>query len=574
MARTRRIPLAVRYPKVLALKERGFSHAEIGRRLRPPVGKRQVAWILANGAKLPGEEAKLLLESPDPIPDPWVKPELLPMKPYTVESFEYFFNRYSEWTLAPHSRHFVEQALGREAVLLNVPPRHAKSEIFSVWLPLWHIARNRDVQILLISKTLDQALKFTREMAEHLEGNDKLIEDFGRFQPDSKSAPWSPSTGRFMVAGRKRQSLSGDLTIMARGAGQKVYGFAADLIIADDVVDEENSETPESRRKLERWFHNIVETRLQPDAPTWVVGTRFHEDDLYGHLASLTDDPLEEDYDVEPRLWTHINFPAVSNWERKEVLWPEVWSFERLMKKRRRIGSAIFDQAYQQNPIPSDERLVQPEWIQGCFDRDRSWGPQKKFGTRVISIDPSPTKMWGWVIADVASDRNRFFVNVLEVFSRKMGVREAVTELEQLARAYSPDAIIFEKNAAQRWFFEDLGFIDWRKRYKVKAIDHETGRNKVDPVQGFQSIGADFEAGTIRLPGASLKDEEAMEPLTREALSYPYGRTDDVLMALWEIKAVHQRVPFLVKNPTEPTGRKFHMPKRLEKQGFAWMRSA
>lgn len=561
--------LAVR---VEALTKRGYSAAEIAEKLG--VSDRTVKRYRAESKR---DGTGFVYEVPEPKPDEALHPDIQALRRFHPDAFERFFNRYSGRILAPHSRKFVEMALGQEQVLINVPPRHAKSTIFSVWLPIWLIARSRDVQILLLSKTQSLALKFLREIAYHLEHNQQLVQDFGRFRPDNGTgAMWSPATGYLEVAGRDKHNLSGDLTVIARGAMQQVYGFSANWIVADDVVDIENTLTVERREKLSDWFHTEVLTRLEPDGRAVVVGTRFHLDDLYGELASKRVDDDED----SPPLWMHVNFPAVTNWDTGEVLWPERWPIENLRKIYNKIGAARFQQSFQQDPVPADERLVDPDWIYGseekghpgCLDTLRTvgHGTAGKDWVRVVSLDPSPSRYASMIVSDVKADPEKFHCVVIEVVRRKMGVREMLSELTRIGAEYHPSYMIAEVNAAQKWLLQDQEFKLWSQANDIRVIPHTTGRNKSDPDYGVKSLATDFEFGRIRLPWGDHSSRENVKILIEEATTHPYGATDDVLMALWFMRCnFHRLVPRV--HTTGPS-RGFRVPPRLIKRGFRGLR--
>src|SRR3990167_5725332 len=151
-----------------------------------------------------------------------------------VDGFTTFFNRFSGRILPEHCRQWVRDAFAYRRVLLNVPPRHAKSTVMSVWLPIFLVCADRNIQILVISQTDDFAKKFCLEMTEHFENDTTLIDAFGHFVPDEASWPWAPGEGELMVAGRERLRLPGDRTIQIRGARQQILGMEADWIICDD----------------------------------------------------------------------------------------------------------------------------------------------------------------------------------------------------------------------------------------------------------------------------------------------------------------------------------------------------
>ena len=101
-----------------------------------------------------------LIDDPDvkPIVElcaPWLEGERTPeANAGAAIAFEQFFLRYSGFAYLPqHAREWVSAVFNNERLLLNVPPRHAKSEILTVWLSVFIVAMDRNVQILVLSQT-------------------------------------------------------------------------------------------------------------------------------------------------------------------------------------------------------------------------------------------------------------------------------------------------------------------------------------------------------------------------------------------------------------------------------------
>ena len=85
---------------------------------------------------------------------------------------------------------WVEAALRHKRLLLNVPPRHAKTTLMSKWFVIWQLACDRDTQVIIISKTTALGELISRYIADQLEANEALIKDFGRFRPRDLTRPW------------------------------------------------------------------------------------------------------------------------------------------------------------------------------------------------------------------------------------------------------------------------------------------------------------------------------------------------------------------------------------------------
>jgi hypothetical protein len=141
-----------------------------------------------------------------------------------------------------------------------------------------------------------------------------------------------------------------------------------------------------------------------------------------------------------------------------------------------------------------------------------------------------------------------------------------LSHVDRIINWYSIDYFIFEQVAAQRWFLQQPEFESFRRKTQVLA--HNTGRNKGDPTLGVGSLAMDFEFGNIRLPYGDPEAKQMSELLIDEAMSYPEGETDDLLMALWFIKFNFARlVPRNYPSSGQQGG---NVPPRLA-NGWAWM---
>jgi hypothetical protein len=502
------------------------------------------------------------------------------MLEWSSDGFERFFNAFSQHKLSGIHKRWVQDAIDNPRVLLNVPPGHAKSTVFAIWFPIWLITRDRNVRILIISKTADLVSRFGGNIAAVLENNSALVNTFGRYKPMDATVRWRPATGELQVEGMRRVGETNEMNIMVRGSGQQVLGFRADWVICDDPTDARISRSETDRSNHSAWFHEEVMTRLTPTGRAIVIGQRVHLKDLYGELA-------EEKAENGSKYWHQIIYPAVLDWETKEVLWPEFWPWDRLMVKRGDIGSERFEQIYQQNPLPPERALARHEWIfgddehPGCLDVWRSFGPIPSDSAfdptlsrvRVVALDPSPTRFAGLVVGEVyrtpsgGLDR----ILVLEMVREKMSVRDMVAQIERCISVYEPDYLIFEQNAAQRWLLQDPNMDRLRQRVRVRPHT-TTGRNKADPQLGVESLAVEFEFGRIRLPYGDAESRAMSQMLIQEAKSYPQGETDDLLMALWFIRF---NAGFLVSREqlaADPARPRWHVPPRLAGKAWPWAR--
>lgn len=489
-------------------------------------------------------------------------PEVLAAMEDSPDGFERFFNRYSGMTLQPHSKSFVAAAWGEDSVVINVPPNHAKSTIFSVWLPLWHICRDRNVQVIVLSQTDILAKIMCLAMIQQMEENTLLIKDFGRFKPENVQAGmWSPGEGQIRVAG---SNIKIGWTLVSRGGGQQIQGFRADRIITDDLVDpKRNVETKDVRDKLFDWYQGIVDSRLNPGGIETVVGTRWHPDDLYGRLTAIK-------HDNGDPMYRHINFPALRDPHTGEPsleddalpLWPHPVELNEsdpckgrmcrrcrsrkfLDWKRTKIGVHSFMQTFQQIPVPPGSAWVSPEAWEGCLDKERPFGtptePPEGY-VRVLSIDPTAggPGFAAWIVMDLPKwgedfEASLVFWNRETYFGRPKLLAECKRIFKELAPVHF---CIIEFNTPSYALKEDPDLKALCAQYNVLLQPHTTQASNKSSEIGVNTLSVDFEAGRIRIPAAPGHDNgKYLAPFKNEILTMPVGETTDFFMALWFAKA-------------------------------------
>jgi hypothetical protein len=461
----------------------------------------------------------------------------------TLESFRAFVSTFSGQELPDHCNPWVQAYLDHANVVLNVPVAHAKTHV-SIWLAVWETTRNRDVRILVISKTAEASkLQVSNKVGAILEYNQALISTYGAYAPDIQGdAPWSPSKGVFVVQGATSTTDAMAPTILARGRKTQLLGFRSDIVICDDITDAATTRSPTENDELSRWLHEEVLTRLMPQSKALVIGQRVAYDDTYSRLVSQV---FEQGPTAGRTTWHHENYPAVIRWPTlddksdAEVLWPEVWSYDALMSAYERVGGKhAFECLYQQNPMPSDGGLIYQEDVEKALDRERDLYKGAEYEgrrVRVLSIDPSPTMFTGVVLADVhvAGEDKQSQVTVLSAS------RQRITEfpkfekfLLQTIMDKKPEFVIIEESSFLTWMTRSELFDEVRKFTRV--IYHKTGSNKIGDF-GVHYLTSMFSRNQIHLPYGNLAAQDETDNLLTELTNFPDYKYSDLVMALWFI---------------------------------------
>lgn len=200
-----------------------------------------------------------------------------------------------------------------------------KTTTLSVCKVILRILQDRNTRILIASKTAGFAADILREIKSQFQDNQTLRAIFGEYVGDN----WNE--GEITVAGRTKPAK--EPTVSTVGVNGQTVGYHFDMVICDDLVDEDNSRTPYMRDRVRTWYYKVLTPTFEPHCEVHVIGTRYHFDDLYGHLQAN-----------ELKSATLI-IPALD--DRGRTPWPERYPAAGFVEKRERMGLIIFNSQYQ-----------------------------------------------------------------------------------------------------------------------------------------------------------------------------------------------------------------------------------
>lgn len=269
---------------------------------------------------------------------------------------------------------------GKEA---DAAPRgNAKSTWVDLVLALWCVAFKHRHFILIVSDTASQAEDFIQFLKAELEVNERLAQDFPRIC--GQGPIWRVDT----IITRS------GIKIRGVGAGQKLRGMRhgskrPDLVIGDDLENDEAVESPDQRKKMERWFFKALMKIGQKNTVYIILGTILHYDSLLSNLLNKPGWKGKKFKAVikysESKLWEKWEeiFVDISIGKEAaeeaadaffvahaeemlagtEVLWPEVEDYYYLMKMRISDGPAYFESEKQNEPINPEDAVFLEEWL-------------------------------------------------------------------------------------------------------------------------------------------------------------------------------------------------------------------
>ena len=338
-----------------------------------------------------------------------------------------------------------------------------------------------------------QAEVFLREVKYHLEHNETLRAVFGEQVSAEK---WD--VREIMV--RPRTSRAKESTISCVGVGGPVVSRHYDVIIADDLIDEDNSRTEGQRQRVHAWFHRSLGPTLEPDGRIHLLGTRYHYADLYGTL-------IEGEY-----AGCHQVLKAIG--DDGQSPWPEKFTTAWLEGRRRAMGTMLFNGQYQNDVEAMKGRLFKSEWLR-FYDTTPPDDSLRVYQGVDLAISQKQTADY---FAHVTIGVDRFKnIYVLDAIARRLTFKAQTDLIIEKKRAYRPMKLLVEAVAYQQAQVDEL------RRAGVFAHAVKTSRDKVTR---FMRLAARFEAGQVLLPRGLHED------LVEQLLLAPEGKHDDLVDAL------------------------------------------
>jgi hypothetical protein len=227
-------------------------------------------------------------------------------------------------------------------LIVNMPPRHTKSEFSSYLLPAWLMGRKPTLKIMQTTHTAELAFRFGRKVRNLMNSQEyKAVFESVELRADSQAA------------GRWETSKGGEY--FAAGVGGAVTGRGADLLIIDDPHSEQDALSPTALEHAYEWYTSGPRQRLQPGGAIVIVMTRWAENDLTGKLLR------QQARDVLADKWEIVEFPALMP-DTDEPLWPEFWNKKDLLAVRGSLSVGKWQAQWQQNPTSDVSAILKREW--------------------------------------------------------------------------------------------------------------------------------------------------------------------------------------------------------------------
>ena len=402
--------------------------------------------------------------------------------------------KYGHHQIIAHA--FEDIAANKEKrLIINMPPRHTKSEFASYLFPAWMIGKFPKMKIMQVSRNAELSFRFGSKVRNLMNTKEyKMIFGNVTLREDSKAK------------GRWETNHGGEY--FAAGVGGSITGRGADLLIIDDPHTEQDSMSDSAMERAYEWYTSGPRQRLQPGGRICVVMTRWAVDDLTGRL-------IKAQKEAKADKWKVIEFPAIL--PNDKPVWPEYWNKEDLDSVKASISVKNWNAQYMQDPTSEEGAIIKRDWWQ-VWDKEHL----PKLLHVIQSYDTAFSKK---ETADYSAITTWGIFEPVEGYEKCIMLLDAqkgrydFPDLKNLAleqyHYWEPETVIVEAKASGQPLIQEL------RRAGIPVIDYVPARGR-DKHTRINSVAPVFESGMVFAP-----DEHWAHEVIEECAAFPNGQYDD-----------------------------------------------
>lgn len=385
-------------------------------------------------------------------------------------------------------------------LIVNMPPRHLKSETATIRFPLFAMLNNPRFEIIVATANQDLSNKFSR-IAKGLLENNYIVNNWDvRLNNKYKSVDnWGLNNGS---------------SFKPIGIGGQINGYGAHIAILDDPI-KSPLEANSKRLKDDQyeWFETVLSKRIAPGGGIIIVLTRWAEDDIAGRLIKKFGD-----------RWEVVKYKAIAEEDevfRKagEILHPKRFSLAEMLEFKTTTSPHYWNALFQQNPRIINGNLFQKEF----FDNNRYHKSElpEKFDLTITSWDfPFSKTSKSDFVAGVTLGLKGNIIYLLNLVHGRYDFKETINVVLDEFKKYKTDSIVIEARANGEAVKDII---------KETVIGVELVHPCEDKVTRANAITPALEAGQVKFPVEELA--KWFGTFSDELLGFPRSPNDDIVDA-------------------------------------------
>lgn len=415
-------------------------------------------------------------------------------------------------------------------LLINIPPRHAKSTIVSVMWPCWEWLHRPQEKYLCASYS---GVLSTRDSVKAR----RLI-----------TSPWYQRlwADRFTLTGDQNQKtrFENDHTgyRIATSVGGTATGEGGSRLLLDDPHGAQDAQSDAMRESSLEWFDMVWSTRLnnpKRDAMVTIM-QRLHESDVSGRILELGGWEhvcLPAEYDGKKRCTVIFPEGYDPRKEKGSLLWPERFGEKELVTLKQQLGEYGVAGQLQQDPVPSGGGILKTEYFKKWPAKQTI--PPLEFVmqsydcayTEKTSGDPTACSVWG--IFTYAGIHNAILLDAWDEHLGYPALRQkAVDDWSSLygggrngatdIKPRKPDCVLVEAKASGQSLLQDL------RLARVPAVSYNPGN--ADKISRAHQAAPTLELGVLWIPESTKNPGQFVswaQPFLKQLAKFPVTEHDD-----------------------------------------------
>lgn len=417
-------------------------------------------------------------------------------------------------------------------VIVNLGPRHTKSEFTSYLLPAWFLGKYPEKKIIQCSNTAELAVGFGRKVRNLIDS-----EAYREIFPDVKLSTDSKSAGRWAT------NHGGEY--FAIGVGGTVSGKGGDIVIIDDPHSEQEAAmaagNPGVFDHVYEWYTSGPRQRLQPGGRILLVMTRWGKRDLTGRVlrSSIEKQGADE--------WKLIELPAIldEGLPTERPLWPEFWPIEQLRATRAEIAPSKWKAQYQQDPISDGSALIKRDWWRDWCDESGEPIPAPQCKSIIMAGDTAYTVSeradfsafvtFGVFEHESSTGRVQDCLILLDAWAERLEFPDLKEKVRREIKDKKPDCVIIEAKASGAPLIHELR-ISGIPVQDFTPVRGKAGQSN-DKIARVNSVTDILASGMVW----AVKEHRYAQEVIDQCAEFPAGEHDDlvdcVVMALTRFRS-------------------------------------
>jgi predicted phage terminase large subunit-like protein len=420
------------------------------------------------------------------------------VKEYARQNLYFFAKEILGYDLQDFHREWCEALQRYPRILLLSPRGSYKSTVISIAYPLWLLTNDNNFRVFIRSGTDTLAKSFLREIKGHIEHNEKFQYLFGKWQTETKH--WQETS---IIIPRSKYMK--EVSIAVAGIGTSAVSQHYDVIIDDDIVNRQNVESSEQREKVVQAYKDDFGL-LAPNGQNVVVGTRWHNQDIYGKL-------------LENQDYKRILFKAHK--EDGSLLFPKVLSEEFLEGRKKDMGSALYLSQYENNPQALQGMMFKRQWFE--IVEQAPAGIQKVRYWDLAATEMGKNVNPDWTAGALLGEKDGIYY-----ICNMQRIRGTPLEVENLVKQTAMlDTTAITIYQEQEPGASGKSAVDHYRREVLNGFDFHEDKKASSKELRARPVSAAAEAGNVKLVKGSWNSD-----FLDEIEAFPEGDHDDQVDAV------------------------------------------